>query len=97
MTKITFGTNYVKASGHACFAEEGKDIVCSSISSIFFFVNDLLNSKKSDYKFIVCEKENIITIIFDDEELKHALKVFFENLKNAYPKNILIKEEEKCL
>ena len=87
--------NNINITGHANFADLGKDIVCSSVSSIVITtVNAILkideNSIKVDEKngiSIEVLKENKITLSLLDNMLD-----LLKELESKYPKNIKVKE-----
>ena len=102
MLKIKVEKNNNKFSkisllGHADYADFGKDIVCSSASSIMtttvnaieMFGKDYITYEaKKDAFFINVNKNNEIT----DKLINNMLNMF-RNLANDYPKNIKIEEE----
>lgn len=83
--------------GHADYASYGKDIVCSSVSSIVTTtINAILmfdqkyltyNSKEDNFTIIINEHNEIV-----DNLITNMLNLLKE-LENDYPKNIKIEEE----
>ena len=99
--QITAKDNNIKKiniKGHAGYDDYGKDIVCSSVSSITITtVNAILmfdknyisyNEKKDDFE-IVINKDNDIT----NKLIKNMINLLTE-LSQDYPKNIKIEEED---
>ncbi len=97
MIKVNVTKSSITITGHAGFAEYGKDIVCASVSSIVTAsVNDIfiINSKAITYT----DDGNvmIIKITLDDELVVKLFNNLIEELKSLaedYPKNISVKEE----
>ncbi len=88
----------INIKGHAGYDDYGKDIVCSSVSSITITtVNAILmfnknyisyNKKKDDFEIII-NKDNDIT----NKLIKNMINLLTE-LSQDYPKNIKIEEED---
>ena len=96
MIKIEIKDKQIDISGHANYDEYGKDIVCSSVSSIitttvnaiFMFDGDLINYEDSDSKVTIkVTKDSEIT----DKLITNMINMF-KDLESDYPKNIKIKE-----
>lgn len=92
--------NKVKLSGHAKFADYGKDIVCAGVSSILTTtVNAIL---KFDEKAITLEDQGsfLIDVVKDDKITQTLLENMiceFQELEESYPKNVKLKEDiETC-
>ena len=97
MIKVIVSTDKINILGHADFGTYGKDIVCSSVSSIMITtVNGILrfNNKYISYK----EKENDFQIVINEhneivDNLIENMISLFKELEQDYPKNIKIEEE----
>ena len=97
MIKVVVSTNKINILGHADFSTYGKDIVCSSVSSIMTTtVNGILKFNKNyiSYK----EKENDFEIVINEhneivDNLIENMISLFKELEKDYPKNIKIEEE----
>ena len=64
MIKVTVKEKSIKIEGHALFDEHGKDIVCSSVSSIVTTsVNACLTFDKKSIKYVVKKGLVKITIL----------------------------------
>lgn len=83
-------------SGHANYAEYGKDIVCSSVTTAVFTTLGLLEKllKKDEYSYT--EKEGLIK--FQTNNSTDLIRTIFqnfqevlENIERQYPKNLKIK------
>ena len=86
----------VNITGHAGYAEYGKDIVCSSVSSIvtttvngiYEIDNEYLTleiKKDGDMKIIILKEDKIC-----DKLIKNMLTLLSE-LEESYPENIKVK------
>lgn len=99
MIKVYVKKNNIVITGHAEFNDYGKDIVCSSASSIVITsINACLNI---DAKSIVYKNElDKLTIDIKSDNnvilkiLDNMLNMLSE-LANDYPKNVKIIKEEK--
>ena len=97
MIKIIVSTNKINIIGHADFGTYGKDIVCSSVSSIMTTtINGILrfNNKYISYQ----KKENDFQIVINElneivDNLIENMISLFKELEQDYPKNIKIEEE----
>ena len=98
MIKVEYNNKTIKISGHAGFADFGKDIVCASVSSIIYTtVNGLLNIDSKSIKFK--DNNNIIIIeILKNDNITNVLINNMIDLLNEleiqYPKNIKISKGE---
>ncbi len=87
----------IKISGHANYSD-GNDIVCASVSSIMYTTVNAIMSFDKD-AIIYEDNNDVVTIknIKKDEitnKLIDNMINLFDNLKNDYPKNINIIEED---
>jgi uncharacterized protein YsxB (DUF464 family) len=88
----------INIKGHADYDDYGKDIVCSSVSSITITtVNAILmfdknyisyNEKKDNFEIVINENNNITNKLIDN-----MINLLTE-LSQDYPKNIKIEEED---
>ena len=83
--------------GHANYDDYGKDIVCSSASSIMITtVNAIMMFDKS-YITYEQKKDNFEIIINKNDKILDSLVInminMFKELQEDYPKNIKIEEE----
>ena len=87
----------ITINGHADYSEYGKDIVCSSVSSIVTTtVNAILMFNPKTIKYTVKEGLVKIDILKNDETTKKLLDNMinlFEELMHDYPKNIKVERE----
>lgn len=94
MIKVTVKGKNIKIEGHALFDEHGKDIVCSSVSSIVTTsINACLTFDKKSIKYTVKQGLVKITILKNDETTKKLLNNMINVLKDlskSYPENIKI-------
>ena len=99
--QITAKDNNIKKiniKGHAGYDDYGKDIVCSSVSSITITtVNAILmfdknylsyNEKKDDFEIIINNNNDITNKL-----IQNMINLLTE-LSQDYPKNIKIEEED---
>lgn len=83
--------------GHACFANIGKDIVCSAVSSIVITtINALIRIDENSIDYI--EKEAFIDLkILKKDDISQILVnnmiYLLNDLEKRYPKNLKIKWE----
>ena len=100
MIKVVYNNDFknLKITGHAGYADQGKDIVCASASSIILSSVNLAIEFNKDVKYT--DDLNKIEIInnTNDENVK---KVFsnmitcLEDLERQYPDNIKISKGDK--
>ena len=98
MIKANISKNKVVISGHANFADYGKDIVCAAVSSIITTsVNDIYVVNKEALNYNDDGKTITIEVIKDDDlvyKLLNNLQELLINLSEDYPKNIKIERED---
>ncbi len=84
-------------TGHACYAEYGKDIVCSAVSSIVTTsVNAILSFDKNYISYEELKDKFSITIHLHNEIVDRLIGNMLNMLReveNNYPKNIKIRKE----
>ena len=97
MIKVKIGQKNIEISGHAKYAEHGKDIVCAAVSSIVTTsVNAIL---KFDANTISYKENNgylKIDILKETKEVKLIIKnmiELLEELEKQYKNNIKISRE----
>ena len=99
MIKVVYNDNYrnLKITGHAGYADKGKDIVCASASSIILSSINLAIEFNNDVKYT--DDLNKIEIINNTDD-ENVIKVFsnmincLEDLEKQYPDNIKISKGE---
>ena len=99
MIKVVYNDNFknLKITGHAGYADEGKDIVCASASSIILSSINLAIEFNKDVKYT--DDLNKIEIINNTND-ENVTKVFsnmitcLEDLEKQYPDNIKISKGE---
>ena len=83
----------VEVKGHADYADFGKDIVCSAVSSIVTTtINDILTLDKNAIKYIT-DDGNVTITNLDNEIANKLLNTMLNTLSDlatSYPKNIRI-------
>ena len=98
MIRIKVLKDTVIISGHANFADYGKDIVCASTSAIVTTsINDMYVVNKDSFIYTDDGNQLIIKIIKEDSlilKLFNNLIELLKNLEKDYPKNIKIESEE---
>lgn len=98
MIKVLCKDNYIKISGHAGYAEAGKDIVCASVSSVIYTtVNGILNIDNNAIKFEDNNDVMKITIINETEITGKLIDNMFDimqELERQYPDKIKISKGE---
>ena len=99
MIKVVYNEGYknLKITGHAGYADKGKDIVCASASSIILSSINLALEFNKDVKYT--DDLNKIEIINNTND-ENVTKVFsnmitcLEDLEKQYPDNIKISKGE---
>lgn len=98
MIKVIYNDNTIRVSGHANYAEYGKDIVCASVSSIITtVVNCVMNLDKDSITYQDDGKTIIITKINNNEVVNTIFATMIDILKdleNQYKENIKVESEE---
>ena len=98
MIKVIYNNDTVKVSGHARYAEYGKDIVCASVSSVIAtIVNCIMNIDKDSITYQDDGKTIIITKINNNEVVNTIFATMIDILKdleNQYKENIKVESEE---
>ena len=97
MILVRVSDNQIKISGHANYSD-GNDIVCASVSSIMYTTVNAIMSFDKD-AIIYEDNNDVVTIINNKKDditnkLIDNMINLFDNLKNDYPKNINIIEED---
>lgn len=85
----------IKILGHAMYDEYGKDIVCSSVSSIVITTVNGIYEINKNYLQIEELKDGMIITILDkddicDKLIRNMLSLLSE-LEISYPENIMVK------
>ena len=97
MIRVNVKPNSIIISGHAEYEEFGKDIVCSSVSSIVTTsVNAILMFNRQTIKYAVKEGLVKIDILEEDDTTKKLLDNMINlliELTKDYPKNIKVERE----
>ena len=98
--KLTKNNNYYKRiiiTGHANYDDYGKDIVCASVSSIVITTINAISclDESIDYE----EKAGLLKIrtlkdTLVNQKLFENMLIMFDELKEQYPKNIEIRNED---
>lgn len=84
----------IKVSGHCGYAESGKDIVCSAVSSaVYMAINTIIDILKVDFKNLKLDEGNLDAVINEGDEDKcrvlfDGLKLHLIGLEEIYPENI---------
>ncbi len=89
-----------KIKGHAGYAEQGSDIVCSAVSSAAYLVaNTILEIMKIDAEASVKEDGEMILDIPQEstpktKEILLGLELHLNELREQYPQNVTITTTE---
>lgn len=98
MIKVIYSNNWMKISGHANYAEYGKDIVCASVSSLVTCtVNNINTIDSSSFKYEDDGNTVYLEIINNNDisdKLFNNLILMLKDLAKDYPKNIKIESEK---
>lgn len=99
MIKVSINKNRIVITGHAGYADYGKDIVCASCSSIVITsINAALRLENNS--LIYKEEKNMLTIDINSNNQNVLLIIenmiaMLKELALTYKKNIKIEEEER--
>lgn len=98
MIKVIYSNKWMKVSGHANYAEYGKDIVCASVSSLITCtVNNISVVDSSSLTYEDDGKTIYLKIINNNDisdKLFNNLILMLKDLAKDYPKNIEIESEK---
>lgn len=99
MIKVIYNKDYknIKITGHAGYAESGKDIVCASASSIILSSINLAIEFNKDVKYTDDLNKIEITNNTNDANVGKVFSnmiLSLEELEKQYPKNIKISKGE---
>ena len=91
MTTITVGDDYIEVKGHSYYAESGKDIVCSAISTLSEATYNYLKCTKNKVNFE--ESDGYYKILFPKlNKAGEAIKMEFirmvDEISKDYPRNV---------
>ena len=96
MILITKDEKKISITGHALYADFGKDIVCSSVSSIVITtINGIISINPDAIKYNLGKNGLEIEVLKDDNVTLKLIDNMIElltKLSKDYPKNIRIKE-----
>ena len=98
MIKINIKNNIITMTGHADYADYGKDIVCASASSIVTTsINLCLRFNKESLKYKEEKDKLTIEVLSSDDRITFTIKnmlMMLEELASTYKKNIKIIKED---
>ncbi len=94
MIKIYLSDNEIKVSGHARYADYGKDIVCAAVSTCLITTVNGLESIDENYIGVEQKPDEVVVTINKTDEvssklINNMIEIFTE-LESQYPKNIKI-------
>ncbi len=96
MILITKDEKKISITGHALYEDFGKDIICSSVSSIVIAtINGIISIDEDAIKYDLSKKGLEIEILKTDNvtlKLIDNMMELLTKLSKDYPKNIRIKE-----
>ena len=94
MIKVVIEKNKIDVKGHSGYDEYGKDIVCSSVSTLVIStINNILDIDQESILYEEKDNEIKIEIKKDNEivnKLINNMVLMLEDLEKDYPKNIKI-------
>lgn len=98
MIKINIKNNIITMTGHADYADYGKDIVCASASSIVTTsINLCLRFNKESLKYKEEKDKLTIEVLSSDDNITLTINnmlMMLEELASTYKKNIKIIKED---
>lgn len=99
MIKVKRNLNKIVITGHAGFADYGRDIVCASASSIVITsINAALRIDKNSLSYKEEKDKLTIEVLSDNEIVQKIIEnmlAMLEELADTYQKNIQIIKEER--
>lgn len=97
MIKVIVKDKFISIKGHANYDEYGKDIVCSSVSSLIACsVNNIYKINNDSLYYSDDGKEVVIKILEDNKYVMIIYNTLIDmliELSKEYPKNIKIESE----
>lgn len=97
MIKVNVSKDYIVITGHANYADYGKDIVCSAVSStVITTCNAIMKFDKNLIKYEELKDKVTITINSHNEIVDNLISNMIDmlqELEKDYPKNINIRKE----
>lgn len=102
MIKVNIKEKQIVITGHANYADYGKDIVCASVSSIVITsINACLRFNKNSLEYREEQDKLTIDIRSDENDIKLIIEnmiSMLEELAKTYKKNIkIVKEEDRWI
>ena len=98
MIRVVIKDNTIKVSGHANYADYGKDIVCASVSSVIAtVVNCIMNIDKDSITYQDNGEYITISRINNNEVVAVIIATMIDILKDLekqYKENIKVESEE---
>lgn len=88
MIKVIINNDDVEIVGHANYAPHGQDIVCASVSAVFYFLCRIVGMEN-----VKRLNKGDIHIIIEDDVLKKAFRSFISDLEEQYPNHIKLEGE----
>ncbi|MCI5745652.1 MAG: ribosomal-processing cysteine protease Prp [Erysipelotrichaceae bacterium] len=83
----------LSVSGHANFADYGKDIVCAGVSAIVIGGINALHEDNEDVSFVIKSNKLAIHVNNDSEKIQHILYTIYvqlQTIEETYNKNLKI-------
>lgn len=81
-------------TGHACYDDYGKDIVCSSASSILITTVNGIEKLDNEYLLVSEEKDKVTLTINKENDICYNLIInmieLLEELARQYPENVKV-------
>ena len=98
MIKVIYSNNWMKVSGHANYAEYGKDIVCASVSSLITCTVNNISAVDSSSLIYEDDGKTVYLEIINNNDISdklfNNLILMLKDLAKDYPKNIEIESEK---
>ena len=92
--KDYYGFYSYQVTGHANYAEKGKDIVCGAVSSLYLAISNYLISK--EYAYFDDDGKTVEILYLDDSQvLIEALHQGLFDISQQYPKYVHVEVETK--
>lgn len=99
IVKLKDSIKEINITGHANFADAGKDIVCAGISSICIGLLNSIDEMARESSIITINEDQInIKVVNNSQLIQNILNVGYYQLKTVeeqYPENLKIKSEKE--
>ena len=89
----------IDITGHAGYAEKGKDIVCSAVSVIFYMVASYLEKQRSNLTDVITDNKSVLYVKEVNFPESFALDIAsegFDMIAKTYPDHVSVERRVLC-